>query len=1746
MGFLGIKFKSKNQAPRKPHVAADDLVSNSRFRGIYGLCEGEIYGLADGAKSIRLDGTPIVNSSGQPNFAGVNYEFRTGTVQQEYIKGFASVENEINIGVELRHDRPFVRQINNAELSAVRVRLNFNSLRQQHDNGDITGYAIEYAIDLQVEGGTYQEVLKNTVRGKASSGFKKSHRIDLPKGKRWTLRVRRITPNRNSELIADTTTIDAITEIIDAKLRYPCTALLGLSYDAKTFNNIAKVAVRLKGSIIRVPSNYNPETRTYNGLWDGAFKKAYSNNPAWVFYDVCTHERYGLGNQLAGMVDKWRLYQIGQYCDELVDDGKGGKEPRFTVNVYLQKDEEAYRVLQSLASVFRGMNFWDGQNVIVDSDTPKDAVYTFTPANVVGGEFNYSGTRARDRHNIAKVAWDNPDNDFKTEYEFVKDEAGIAKYGIHQLELNAFGCTSQGQAQRAGLWALKSEQLETRSVTFKTGLQGFIPQVGQVINIADNVFAGRAISGRIIAVNGKQITLDRPAGKVGDTFTANHDGIKTAKIILVKNSTITLDKSLDLGTSDVWAIISDDLKLMQFKVLAVKQNDDSTFEINALQHEPQKYQAIDSGANITQATLSVLQATLIEPPSSVTLTSQNRTHQGQNMTTLTIAWSQVVGAVAYLVQWRKDDGNWQTLPPVSGQSVDIDGVYQGRYLAQVIAVDAFDNQSLAAISPLTPINGKQGRPPKPTAISASGGLFSMAVSWTHAKGSEDANYTEVQVSPDGRSNIATLGQFAYPTNKHEITGLQGNLTQFYRARIVDKLGNASDWTAWASGTTSANAGKLLDMLGGQISQSQLAQSLSTQITKIGTIETQSNTAKTAADQLRSALANAQRTLDQASQSINTERTRISGAIRDINALQADKNAKTQELVNLKNTVGGHTTSLRDLLVTTGDLSQRYTQLKTQTDKGAGEITTIKQTQSGQATEISTLKASSNNANTQIQALNQSIANEREARSTAISGLNSRFDTLAIGGRNLLLATSNMTNTHLWQFNKHANQTQTELPRTDSTLTLKSNNQAWVLYYQGSDRNAVLADELVGGQTYILSFEARVSTTAEGYIRAFLRQIYQGGGDNTNLFFTAKQAGVWERFSRTFVLQAKHANHLFWQFIMEINSTTAGQFEFRKLKLERGTIATDWTPAPEDTEQDFAQTNASMNTMRETLTNADKALSQRIDTMDSEYKAADQQTSAKLGQLEKTISDKDGSTAQRISQLQAEYSALNARTDWRIIEQQTDLNTLKEQGKYFIKAANNPNAPANNWLYVEVDVGLSNKRIKQTVWIDNQAHQRYIRLWIESRWSDWEQTPSFADVANKASQAALTAEQNARAAADRAHAESLRQLNSRVDGNASRITTVERTANDTKQALAVAQSQLSASYTNLDNKVNNLSIGGRNLLPNTRLMGGAWQVASHDGRTQKHHDGEMVRIAGNTQDWKHLAIYIDKAKALEWLGTSRDFVLSVSIRRVSQTPNKLISLALRKGLTRGFSDNQLGGNVNPTNQWTRYSIKGTITPDDLQYLYVRFEWWDDSEYEFKHPKLEFGTIATDYTPAPEDNDALIDEFKQVQATKEGAIAQKLSTLQTTVNGQTASIEQHAQSLNGLQAQWTLKMQTGGVVGGIGLAGNNGVIDFAINANKFYIAPPTGGKGDTPFVVLTSPQVINGVRVPSGTYIKSAFIQDGSIDIAKINKASINSLSALSANIGHFKSAQSGARLEIKDSVLLVYDANNTLRVRLGLW
>ena len=843
MAAIAIKgAKAGQDKPRRPSIAKDSVASTSTAKLLYGLAEGEVYGLVDGGKSIRLDGTPLLDDNGNTNFEGVTWDFRHGTNEQDYIKGFPDVSNETGIGVELKSSQPWIKAFTDTQLSAVRVRFKWNRLSKTNpDNGDVTGYKIDYAIDLQTDGGAYQEVLKTKIEDKTSAGYERTHRIDLPKATTgWQIRVRRLTPNNPSEYVQDTMMIDAVAEVIDVKLRYPNTALLGVQYNAETFSSIAKLEAHVRGSIIRVPSNYDPVERTYTGIWDGTFKDAYSNNPAWVYYDLCRHWRYGLGDRLdATMIDKWSLYTLGQYCDEMVSDGQGGLEPRFACNVYLQKQADAYQVLSNIAGIFRGMSYWNGEKIFADADVPQDPVYTFSRANVIDGQFEYTGTRARDRHTLAKVAWDNPLNSYQTEYEYVRDEKAMAKLGVKVLELNAFGCTSQAQAQRAGLWALKTEQLETRQVSFGAGLDAVKNiTVGNIINVSDELFAGRANGGRVSTVNDTQriIELDREVvAAAGDVLIINSGNGKSERrnISHVNGNRITVTAGFTGAEPEhVWAIETADLKLMRFRVMSITQNDDVTFNITAIQHEPQKYDAVDFGTDVKPTEITIVNPETVDAPESVTITSRHRVVQGQTVTTLVIGWAQVKDAVAYDVEWRKDDGSWIKLPRTGNVSVEIEGVYSGNYTARVRSVSAFDVQSQATTSTLTAIEGKAGLPPKIVGLTATGVLFGMDLKWGFQQGSGDADYTEIQVGSAPNVNVAILGQYSYPTNSHTINGLQGNLKQSYRARLVDKLGFKSPWSAWVTGTTDANADKVMDLIQGQIDESSLSQSLTTKIDKI--------------------------------------------------------------------------------------------------------------------------------------------------------------------------------------------------------------------------------------------------------------------------------------------------------------------------------------------------------------------------------------------------------------------------------------------------------------------------------------------------------------------------------------------------------------------------------------------------------------------------------------------------------------------------------------------------------------------------------------------------------------------------------------------------------------------------------------------------------------------------------------------------------------------------------------------------
>ncbi|WP_262385388.1 host specificity protein J, partial [Acinetobacter baumannii] len=843
---VGAKKGSKKQ--RQPVISPDSAQSKTFIKVLYGLAEGEIEGLANGLQSIYLEETPLQNADGSLNFENVKVDFRNGTNDQEYIEGFPAVESETAIDVELKSETPWVRAFSNLDLDAVRLRLKWGPLRTQNaTNGDVSGVTIEYAIDLQTDGGVWTEVLKTKISDKTSANYERAHRIDLPRADSgWLIRVRRLTPNSTSEYVSDKMYIEAVTEVIDAKLRYPNTALLGLQYDAETFGNVAKVAADTKGRILKVPTNYNPATRQYVGMWDGTFKEAYSNNPAWIYYDICTVDRYALGDRLTPlMVDKWSLYRLAQYCDELVPDGLGGQEPRFTCNVYLQSAEGAFEILTKLAGVFRAITFWDGNSIICDADIPQDTYFTYTRANVIDGNFEYAGTRARDRHNVVKIAWDNPANHYKTEYEFVRDEKAIAEAGqVRILEIDAWGCTSRGQAQRAGWWALKSEQLETRTVSFKVGLDGHIPQPGRVIDIADPLFAGRANGGRVskISADRKSITLDRDdvVAVAGDRLIINgEDGKAQTRIVQsISGRVVTVTHEFDaIATQNVWVIDAQDLATMKFRVISITQDEHHQFSVTALQYNPAKFDAIDKGAYFDEVPISIVNPTIQDPVTDVVVTSESRVDQGINVAIMIVSWAQAKGAVKYQVEWRKDDGSWIKLPVTGNNSVEVPGIYAGQYQARVTAISAFEIASLPVYSVLTELSGKQGLPPKLAFIQATGILFGIKLDWGFpATGALDTAYTEIQVSPDGTSNIAQLGLFAYPTTTHTIQGLQPNLTQFYRGRLIDRIGNIGPWSDWTHATTSADATDVLELLNDQISESQLNQDLKTKIDHIETID----------------------------------------------------------------------------------------------------------------------------------------------------------------------------------------------------------------------------------------------------------------------------------------------------------------------------------------------------------------------------------------------------------------------------------------------------------------------------------------------------------------------------------------------------------------------------------------------------------------------------------------------------------------------------------------------------------------------------------------------------------------------------------------------------------------------------------------------------------------------------------------------------------------------------------------------
>ncbi|SEO63194.1 Phage-related protein, tail component [Luteibacter sp. UNC138MFCol5.1] len=806
--ILGAKGGGSTHTPVE---APDTLRSISYFQIEDLLSEGEIGGLVNGLQSVLLDGTPVANADGTLNFSGVSVQIRTGTQDQSYIPGYGSVKNEIAVSTELKSDTPWVRALNNLALSAFAVTLQADSLQKSNTkNGDINGYMVQYAIDVSTDGGAYQTVLTTAFNGKASGPYQRTHRVDLPRATLgWNVRVRRLTPNANSATTADTTRVVSITEIVDAKLRYPNTAYVAISGDASQFSNIPVRSYVCWGRTIRIPTNYDPATRSYNGVWDGSFKIGWTDNPAWILYDLVVNDRYGIGDLVdASLINKWELYRIAQYCDQLVPDGQGGQEPRYRCTAYLQSREDAFRLLGDVASVFSGVSYWMGSAITTVADMPQDPVYTYTAANVIDGRFTYQSSARKTRFSTAQVTWNDPSNNFKQRVEYVPDNDAIARYGVQPTEFVAFGTTSQGQAHRRGLWALTTSQYETDSVTFAVGLEGLRAAPGQIIRVQDPKRAGMRQAGRLSDAAAGWVLVDREPGQVavGDTLTVHlpNGTAQTRTISQIDGRKLYVGQGFtDVPVpQSVWTVESDELVNQTFRILSVSEDSgqgEIRFTITAVQHNASKFAHIDSGATIQIPPISTLPTGAQKPPTNVRVSGHVVVEQGIANNVMTIEWDAAESAVTYKVEWQKDNGQWIQAGTVPTTSVDIVGVYTGTYIARVTAFNVGRTPSIAALSAATPITGKTGEPPRLTTLTTTSLPFGIGLDWTFPPNATDTQRTEIWASetpvrPDAQDTVAYhLGDYAYPGNHTELHGLSGGASLFFWGRIVDKAGNVGGW-----------------------------------------------------------------------------------------------------------------------------------------------------------------------------------------------------------------------------------------------------------------------------------------------------------------------------------------------------------------------------------------------------------------------------------------------------------------------------------------------------------------------------------------------------------------------------------------------------------------------------------------------------------------------------------------------------------------------------------------------------------------------------------------------------------------------------------------------------------------------------------------------------------------------------------------------------------------------------------------
>ncbi|TRC68447.1 host specificity protein J, partial [Mannheimia haemolytica] len=1047
----------KQGSARTPHEAPDSLKSAQRLRAIGLISLGPIKGPVNKWKSTYFDNTPIQNENGIDdndeasfNFKNTEVSFTLGTQDQSPLQGFEMSEREVSVSTEVKYTTPITRTVTDPDVTRLRVTLGVNALYEQNDQGDTNGTSVWFRILINgLPRATYE------INGKSSSRFYRSYIIDNLPERPFTITVERTTTDSKSQRLQNATNWVSYTEIIDTKLSYPNMALVGIKTDSRYNPNFPNVNFLLYGRLVKVPSTYEPETRTYStALWKGDWKQAWTNNPAWVFYDLVTDPLAGLGKRVGDYgLDKFQLYQIAKYCDELVDDGYGGKEPRMTANLWLTDQRSAYDVLSDMASVFRSIAVWNGTQFTAIQDRTTDPVCTYSQANVIDGKFSRQYAAMKSIYTAAEVEYADERNMYQKAVEYVADDLMIERYGYNVRKMTAYATTSRGQAHRWGKWVLATSLLEQCTITFSVGRQGLLHLPGDIIEVADNDYAGKTLGGRVVAVNGKVVTLDQPIEISGNSYLSYlNDEMKVVKVAISsvdsKNKAVVTLATVPTGLEpmDDWVLKTPTVSTQLYRAIGITENDDGSYTITALQHEPQKESIVDGSASF----IPVVTTAHTGGAQKVANAEASINENGVKLTWETPSSNSIV---KYEVRLYRNGVLYQTYLDLETTELTFDDLPDGSYVAEIRSKNA-NGQLSDPVTRAFEINLTINR------LTTKSLYFSIQLDWDLPKTATVGNYTEIWRSVDNNiSNAKKIAALPYPQNSYILNGIDLNESYYFFVRCGDKAGNKGQFTEGVFGEADHNPDTLLNVLEGQITRSQLGSDL------IASLQQDIDTAVAGEAGLRqSAVANA------VSQIMAESQARAK-------AIQDEANNRTKaiqsESVNLTKRIqaeatarGAAVTQLQNVDAQQAQLISAVTAKANNALSGLEEERTARANgDKAEAQAREALTARMGAAESNIVTIQRTVANNAQSISEVSQNLNAKIDNINIGGRNLL-RDSEFNAYNKWgspqiEFAENANRRTIKVTSTGTNgpVGICSVNRHCTSYFQQ-------------GETYTLSFFAR--------------------------------------------------------------------------------------------------------------------------------------------------------------------------------------------------------------------------------------------------------------------------------------------------------------------------------------------------------------------------------------------------------------------------------------------------------------------------------------------------------------------------------------------------------------------------------------------------------------------------------------------------------------------------------------------------